>query len=98
MRTSFLRTGLLVAVLLALALVAQPYIERVLFAATTPKAIQSRGELSDAERSAIEIFEKVSPSVVQVAIQRASTNPLVEDEGSVAAGTGFVWDAAGHIV
>jgi 2-alkenal reductase len=90
--------GLLVALVLALAFVAQPYIERVLFAATTPRPVQSRGQLSESERSTIEIFEKVSPSVVQVAAQRTATSALVEDEGRAASGTGFVWDAAGHIV
>jgi 2-alkenal reductase len=90
--------GLLVALVLALAFVAQPYIERVLFAATTPRPVQSRGQLSESERSTIEIFEKVSPSVVQVAAQRTATSALVEDDGRAASGTGFVWDAAGHIV
>lgn len=98
MRTPYVRMGLLVALLLALAFVGQPYIERVLFAATTPRPVQSRGQLSESERSTIEIFEKVSPSVVQVAAQRTATNPLVEEDGRAASGTGFVWDAAGHIV
>jgi S1-C subfamily serine protease len=97
-RAPFVRIGLLLALLLLLTLAAQPYIERLLFAATTPRAVQFRGQLSDAERSTIEIFEKVSPSVVQVAAQRASPNPMVEDDGRAASGTGFVWDAAGHIV
>ncbi len=98
MRAPYLRTGLLLALLLFLGLAAQPYIERVLFAATTPRPVQFRGQLADAERSTIEIFEKVSPSVVQVAAQRASSNLVAEDEGRAASGTGFVWDAAGHIV
>jgi 2-alkenal reductase len=54
--------------------------------------------LSEAERSTIEIFEKVSPSVVQVAAQRTSPSLVVEDDGRAASGTGFVWDAAGHVV
>src|SRR5690349_15127453 len=80
MRAPYVRTGLLLALLLLLGLALQPYIERVLFAATTPRAVQFRGQLSDAERSTIEIFEKVSPSVVQVAAQRASSNLVEEDE------------------
>src|SRR3954464_5809705 len=98
MRAPYVRTGLLLALLLLLGLAAQPYIERVLFAATTPRPVQFRGQLADAERSTIEIFEKVSPSVVQVAAQWASSNLVAEDEGRAASGTGFVWDAAGHVV
>ena len=58
-----------------------------------------RGPLSDAERSNIEIFEKVSPSVVQVVAAQSTANPLSEEtEGGVASGTGFVWDNNGHVV
>src|SRR5690242_18527019 len=55
------------------------------------RAVERRGPLSDAERANIEMFERVSPSVVQVAAQSAA-NPLSEEtEGSGAAsGTGFV--------
>jgi len=31
-----------------------------------PRAVEPRGSLSDLERSTIELFERVSPSVVQV--------------------------------
>src|SRR6195256_3362284 len=57
------------------------------------------GPLSDAERANIEIFEKVSPSVVQVVAAQSTANPLGEEtEGGVASGTGFVWDKGGHVV
>jgi 2-alkenal reductase len=61
------------------------------------RSVDPRGPLSDGERSVIEIFERVSPSVVQVAA-RTPTNPFIDDDAPGAAGTGFVWDAAGHIV
>jgi S1-C subfamily serine protease len=62
------------------------------------RAVEQRGPLSDAERANIEIFERVSPSVVQVVAQSAA-NPLSEEnEGGAASGTGFVWDDAGHVV
>ena len=53
------------------------------------RAVEQRGPLSEAERANIEIFEKVSPSVVQVAAQSAA-NPLSEEsEGGGASGTGL---------
>jgi S1-C subfamily serine protease len=66
---------------------------------TVARTVDQRGPLSDAERANIELFERVSPSVVQVAARSAAANPLAEDEGAGAAsGTGFVWDNDGHVV
>src|SRR5436190_11821162 len=70
---------------------------------TSARTVDQRGSLSDAERANIELFERVSPSVVQVAARSAGGNPLAEDEGGegaagAASGTGFVWDNAGHVV
>jgi 2-alkenal reductase len=70
---------------------------------TVARTVDQRGPLSEAERANIELFERVSPSVVQVAARSAAGNPLAEDEGGeggagAASGTGFVWDNAGHVV
>ena len=67
------------------------------------RSVDQRGPLSEAERANIELFERVSPSVVQVAARSGATNPLTEDEGGeagtgAASGTGFVWDNDGHVV
>jgi 2-alkenal reductase len=81
-------------------LVAQPYIERQLFSAVTPRPIEPRGTLADAERSTIALFDQVSPSVVQVAA-KADADDLSRSEGEEAGiktGTGFIWDSAGHVV
>jgi 2-alkenal reductase len=81
------------------AIAAQPYIERALFASTSPRPVEPRASLSDLERSTIGIFEQVSPSVVQVAARATSAGPLTEDgSGRAASGTGFIWDGAGHVV
>jgi len=61
------------------------------------RTIEQRGSFSDAERGTIEIFDRVSPSVVQVAARSAS-NPLSEEEGPSSSGTGFIWDNEGHVV
>ncbi|ANV99708.1 S1C family serine protease [Bradyrhizobium icense] len=70
---------------------------------TVARSVDERGPLSDAERANIELFERVSPSVVQVAARSGITNPFAEDEGPAASGpaasgTGFVWDSSGHVV
>ena len=68
---------------------------------TSARTVDQRGPLSDAERGNIELFERVSPSVVQVVARAASSNPLAEEEGEgggAASGTGFIWDNDGHVV
>src|SRR5262249_2236449 len=82
------------------------YVARGPLAPVAARAVEPRGELSEAERWVIGLFERVSPSVVQI-VARAAANPFEEDEGGqggqsgqgrAASGTGFVWDAAGHVV
>ncbi len=42
---------------------------------TVARTVDQRGPLSDPERANIELFERVSPSVVQVAARSAAANP-----------------------
>jgi S1-C subfamily serine protease len=77
----------------------RPHIERQLYSATTPRAVEARGNLAEFEKLTIEIFERLSPSVVQVAGVAAKADLSGSgEEGGVQGGTGFVWDGAGHIV
>ena len=78
----------------------QPYLDRLLYSASTPRAIEPRGSLAEIERTTIDIFQRISPSVVQV-VGRAGTMEALPAEGEEVAaqsGTGFIWDGAGHIV
>ncbi len=71
-----------VAILLAL-YVAQPYIDRLLFAATEPREITPRGDLAESERTAIGVFDATAPSVVQVAVQTAPGLPRRSRGGAI---------------
>lgn len=65
---------------------------------SSARAVEERGPLSESERATIEIFGRVSASVVQVAA-RSATNPVAEDEpGQAASGSGFIWNSDGHVV
>jgi len=93
--------GILVVIAVLLAVfAAQPYLDRLLFSASTPRSVEARGQLADVERSAIEVFQRVSPSVVQVVGQAAATPDFAapDEGGGAQSGTGFIWDGAGHIV
>jgi len=85
-----------VAALLAI-LVVQPYVNTYLFAAREPRSIAPRGDLAEFERSTIRVFETVAPSVVQVAASPRQGR-MAGGENAAASGTGFIWDAAGHVV
>ena len=84
----------------------QPNLRGYFLSASAPREVQPRGALADFERTAIELFERTSPSVVQVVVVRQQMDPrmLMERDTAdlspqaVGAGTGFVWDRAGNVV
>src|SRR5260370_37848003 len=94
----FYRIAIIAALALLGASVAQPYVTRLLLSETAPRAVTPRGDLSDAEQSVTALFERVSPSVVQVVGRQGGRNVFDEDSSGVQSGTGFVWDGAGNIV
>src|SRR3954453_9087395 len=100
MHERFFRVATVVLILLVAALVAQPYLDRLLFAATSPRPVAARSDLSESERATISLFERVSPSVVQVvgAATGASAADMEGEGVREQSGTGVVWDGAGHIV
>src|ERR1700760_2466122 len=84
MTSRFLRFALLFVLLLLTAQVAQSYIFRLMYSATTPKIIAPRGNLSEAEQSTIALFDQVSPSVVQVVGRQSGESALGDEtEGSL---------------
>lgn len=69
-------------------------------ATATPREPTPRGPLGEEERSTIQLFEDVRRSVVYIATtQRVldawTRNPLQVPRGT---GSGFIWDAQGHVV
>jgi S1-C subfamily serine protease len=110
-----IRVLLAFAVILLAVIVAQPHLDRLIYAA--PRTVEARGSLAEGERTGVEIFERVSPSVVQVAARPVASEdkPAAEtgrstekssstdedhpaETGDLQAGSGIVWDTAGHLV
>ncbi len=66
-----------------------------------PRPVTPRAELAEFEKTTIEIFESVAPSVVFITRVSARTALRgfemyqIPEQG---AGSGFIWDEAGHIV
>jgi 2-alkenal reductase len=59
-------------------------------------AVTPRGDLAASEQVTIELFEKASPSVVQVVTRTPIS--AYPDLAAIGAGSGFVWDEAGHVI
>lgn len=96
-----LNRALLIAGALAVGLfLFGPQLRTLFYAANEPRVVVPRGVLADFERTTVELFERVSPSVVQVVVRRGRDSFAETDAepGQAGAGTGFVWDDAGNIV
>ena len=76
---------------------ARPYIVGRAYSATALRAVERRGDIAEYERTTIGIFDRVSPSVVQMA-DSSDDSDFDNEETAVKTGTGFVWDTAGHVV
>lgn len=66
----------------------------------TPRAVTARGDLAADERNTIDLFQKVSPSVVFITGMelRRSLFSLDVHEIPKGTGSGFIWDSDGRIV
>jgi 2-alkenal reductase len=96
----FMRFLLLAVVVLFAGYLAEPYVSRLFFAAETPRPVTPRGELAQVERATIELFQRVSPSVVHVYARPSGRDLMLMEGGGggVQSGSGFIWDPAGHVV
>ncbi|GEO18643.1 S1C family serine protease [Microvirga aerophila] len=98
-RTVWIFRVVVLALLVVLAF--RPSLDRWFFAPPAPRLIAPRADLTDLERSTITLFQRVSPSVVQVVGSRGDARaPFPDRSGGegIQSGTGFIWDAAGHVV
>ncbi|SEO60129.1 2-alkenal reductase [Methylobacterium sp. ap11] len=101
----FLRIAVAAALVLLALFVAQPYVTSLMFSAEAPRAVTARGDLAPAEASTVALFERAAPSVVYVFAKprqgMISFDPETGERrqgGGEQTGSGFVWDAAGHVV
>jgi 2-alkenal reductase len=63
-----------------------------------PRPITGRGPLLAGEQAKVTLFENASPSVAYITTEVVQSRNWLEREVSQGAGSGFVWDAAGHVV
>jgi 2-alkenal reductase len=65
---------------------------------STPRPVTTRGALPAAEQQVVDLFQAASPSVAYITSEVVQANGWFRGEVSQSAGSGFVWDAAGHVV
>ena len=63
-----------------------------------PRAVSPRGALLPDEAAVVRLFEETAPSVAYITTESVQRNALGGAEVSQGAGSGFVWDNAGHVV
>lgn len=65
-----------------------------------PREISPRGSLGNTEKQHVEVFRRLSPSVVHINTATRGLNPFTANVTEVqrGSGTGFIWDKSGHIV
>ena len=91
MNSRFGRYALIWILLIATIYVADQFIRGTFLTADDPRPVTPRGTLAEAETSTIKLFETVAPSVVYIFTGNG-------DPQGGGAGSGFVWDRAGHVV
>ena len=96
-----LRLVLWLVLAILLYFVFQPQIQHWLIARQAePRTVVARGELAADERTTIDIFEAVSPSVVYITTVERVVNLWTRNVTRVPRGTGsgLIWDELGHVV
>ncbi len=63
-----------------------------------PRAVQPRGPLLPHEQALVSLFENAAPSVAYITTEVLQPRGFFAAEVSQGAGSGFVWDGAGHVV
>jgi 2-alkenal reductase len=64
----------------------------------SPRSVSPRGALQPDEQAVVNLFEQAAPSVAYITTESEQRNLFGSAEVSQGAGSGFVWDAQGHIV
>ena len=79
--------------------IASQSLRDILLVSDEPRAVTARGSLAEFERLTVEIFDQISPSVVYIFTESAQSRALGRaGRGQGGAGSGFIWDASGHVV
>jgi len=71
---------------------------RYVLTAAEPRPVAARGDLAEQEKSVIALFEGAAPSVAYIYTETQQRFGMFGGDVAQGAGSGFVWDEAGHVV
>jgi 2-alkenal reductase len=66
--------------------------------AAEPRAVTPRGPLLPHEQALVRLFDEAAPSVAYITTEQLRATGFFTAAVAQGAGSGFVWDAAGHVV
>ncbi|MDX1656740.1 MAG: trypsin-like peptidase domain-containing protein [Candidatus Competibacteraceae bacterium] len=98
MSNRFLRLIIVWAMVLATLYVGDALIRSFWLTSSAPRVVAPRGDLAESELNTVQLFEAVSPAVVYIVTEMAQAGTLGFGRARVGTGSGFIWDAAGHVV
>lgn len=73
-------------------------LQRWYFTSYEARPVTPRGDLAEFEKSSIAVFRNAAPSVAYISTVRHERDVFGSGSVSAGAGSGFVWDKAGHIL
>jgi 2-alkenal reductase len=95
------RSGRLILIwglVLATAWLGERFYRNYVWTPEGPPAVVPAGKLADWEKGNIDLFRAAAPSVASITTEQMRINPFLGAQVAQGAGSGFVWDAAGHVV
>jgi 2-alkenal reductase len=98
MHTRFARLVIAWALVLVTVWLGERLFRRDVYVADEPKPVVPAGRLSDWEKTNIEVFRAAGASVAYITTEQVRVNPLQGATVAQGAGSGFIWDQAGHVV
>jgi S1-C subfamily serine protease len=98
MSRRFLRIVVIWALALATLWLGERFYRGYVFTADQPRLVAPEGRLSEWEKSTIELFGTAAPSVAYITTEQLRFNPFLGMGVAQGAGSGFIWDKAGHVV
>lgn len=98
MNGRFARYVVIWILLIATVWIGDRFIRGVLLTADEPRTVTPRGELAPVERMASELFANAAPSVAYIFTEVTPSGLFGAEQTRGGAGSGFIWDRAGHVV
>jgi S1-C subfamily serine protease len=86
------------ALLITTAWIGDRLVRGILLTADQPRTVVARGDLAEFELVSTELFDAAAPAVVYIFTVTGSGSPFSPQAQRGGAGSGFIWDGAGHVV